>query len=71
MLVTGPAPLVRDLQAESIRVIVDIGDLGAGIYDLTPRAILPQTQIDPSGITVNPATITVTITPAEGDQPSP
>lgn len=70
VLVTGPAPLVRDLQADMIRVIVDVSDLASGTYDLTPRAILPQTQIDPSGITVNPATITVTIAPADESESS-
>jgi YbbR domain-containing protein len=61
VLVTGPEPLVRDLTPASIRVVIDISGLESGTYDLTPQALISQVQIDPQGISVNPDTITVTI----------
>lgn len=61
VLVTGPEALVRELEPDSIRVVVDLNNLEAGTYDLTPQALLSQGQVDPEGISVNPTTITVTI----------
>lgn len=40
--VEGPTDVVAHLTAQSIRVVVDAGGRGAGQYQFTPRAQLPQ-----------------------------
>ncbi len=61
VLITGPQPVVDGLVDSDISVIVDLAGLEPGTYDLTPRAPVPHPQINVDGITVTPATITVTV----------
>jgi YbbR domain-containing protein len=61
VLVRGPQPVVRDLTAEDIQVVVDVQGLSAGNYDLEPIATVDIGQIDPAGISVLPNRIGVSI----------
>ena len=59
MIVSGPMPLLDSLQPEATRVVLNLRDLSAGVYQLEPQAIVPV------GVTaqgVNPATVQVEIT---------
>ncbi len=71
VLVTGSAPVIRELNTADVVVLVDVNGLGVGTYDLTPRVSIGQAQIDLSGVTVNPATITVNISLLEDITPTP
>ena len=61
VLVNGPQPVVDALELDDVSVIVDLAGLGPGTHDVTPRAPVPHPQLSADGITVNPASITVTI----------
>lgn len=65
LLITGPQPALRELDAEDIRVIVDVNQLLPGAYPLLPQPALAQGI--PSGITfsVLPASIDVQISAAQ------
>ncbi len=61
VLITGSAPIVRDIDAEDISVILDLNGLAAGTHEITPRVRVAHTEVDTSGITINPASVTVNI----------
>lgn len=59
VFVTGPQPVVSVLTAGDIRVVIDLNGREPGTYELTPQVSIGQ--IDPSGVSINPAVLTVTI----------
>ncbi|PJF20870.1 MAG: hypothetical protein CUN56_13995, partial [Phototrophicales bacterium] len=59
VFVTGPQPVVSALTTDDIRVVVDLNAREPGVYELTPQVSIAQ--IEPSGISINPAVLTVTI----------
>jgi YbbR domain-containing protein len=61
VLITGSAPIVREIEAEDISVILDLNGLSAGTHEITPRVRVAHTEVDTSGITINPASVTVNI----------
>jgi YbbR domain-containing protein len=62
VILSGPAPLLDSLLLQDIRVIVDVTDLGEGVYQLTPRVEILVADIVVE--TVLPNTVEVTLTPA-------
>jgi hypothetical protein len=59
--IEGPTSVVTHLTAASIRIVVDAGGRGAGKYQVTPEAQLPQ------GVRVlnlHPTQVTVILTPS-------
>lgn len=70
VLITGSAPVVRDIDAEDISVILDLNGLAVGTYEITPRVRVAHAQIDTSGITVNPSSVTVNIRDMETPTPT-
>jgi YbbR domain-containing protein len=65
LLVTGPQPALEALQAEDIRVIVDLNQLAPGIYPLIPQPALAQGIPPGINFSVLPASIDVQITSPE------
>jgi YbbR domain-containing protein len=61
LLITGPLPALADLRARDVRVIVDLNNLQAGDYILTPQPILAQGLPEGVMISVLPETINVRI----------
>ncbi len=62
VLVTGPQPVVEELDEENeVQVFVDLAGLEPGTHDLMPTATIAEPSIDDAGVSINPATITVTI----------
>lgn len=70
VLITGSAPIVRDISPQDISVILDLNGLSVGTYEITPRVRVAHTQIDTAGITVNPASVTVNIRDTNTPTPS-
>jgi len=69
VILSGPAPLLDSLLLQDIRVIVDVTDLGQGVYQLTPRVeILVADVVVESAL---PNTVEVTIVPASESTPTP
>ena len=69
VILSGPAPLLDSLLLQDIRVIVDVTDLGQGVYQLTPRVeILVADVVVESAL---PNTVEVTIIPAAESTPTP
>lgn len=69
VIVSGPLPTLQTLQPTDIRVVVDLIDLGPGVYSLQPRV-----EILPPGLraeSTQPATIEVTLTAAPTGTPTP
>jgi YbbR domain-containing protein len=60
VILTGPLPKLQSLKADDVRVVVDVGNLGPGTYQITPQAIAPQGIV---AETMLPATIQVTLGP--------
>ena len=60
LVLSGPLPSLTDLLEDDVRLTVDVTGLEAGVYQLTPRVIVPD------GITVQsviPTTVRVEISP--------
>ncbi|MBC8170465.1 MAG: hypothetical protein H7X77_02295 [Anaerolineae bacterium] len=61
VLVRGPQPIVQQLTAANIRVVVDVQGLAPGEYEVTPVASINIGQIPAANISVLPGTIGVSI----------
>jgi YbbR domain-containing protein len=59
--VEGPTDVVARLTPQSIRIVVDAGGKGAGRYQFTPRAQLPQGV---RVLSLNPTQVLVILTPS-------
>ncbi len=68
VILSGPAPLLDSLLLQDIRVIVDVTDLGAGVYQLTPRVEILIANIVVESVLPN--TVEVVIGPAVTPTPS-
>jgi YbbR domain-containing protein len=64
VILTGPLPLLDKLTAGDVKIIVDLTGLTVGAHQLTPQAqiIIADVKVQ----SINPATIEVTISPANG-----
>jgi len=69
VILSGPAPLLDSLLRQDIRVIVDVTDLGAGTYQLTPRVEILVADIVVESILPN--TVEVVLSPAPTPMPTP
>jgi YbbR domain-containing protein len=70
VLVTGPQPLLEDLEASGVRTIVDVSGLRADDnYQLTPVATLRQGQTGNANISLLPVEIDVRLTSSDGTVP--
>jgi YbbR domain-containing protein len=67
VILSGPAPALDSLLLQDIRVTVDVTDLGAGIYQLTPRVEILIANIDVESVLPN--TVEVVIAPAATPTP--
>jgi YbbR domain-containing protein len=68
IILSGPVPVLNDLQPTDIRVKVDLTGLGVGVYQLIPVVdILPENV---SIVSILPATIEVTVTQAPTPTPT-
>ncbi|RJP50541.1 MAG: hypothetical protein C4583_10380 [Anaerolineaceae bacterium] len=67
VILSGPAPLLDSLLLQDIRVVVDVTDLGLGVYQLTPKVEILVANIVVE--TVLPNTVEVTITTAATPTP--
>ncbi len=67
VFLTGPLATLEDLKPEDVLVVLNLVDLGEGVYDITPEVIIPQVEITAETL---PATVEVTIRPA-GSTPAP
>jgi YbbR domain-containing protein len=61
LLITGPQPVLSDIVARDVRVILDVNNLAAGGYQLTPQPALAQGLPDGTTISVLPASLDVQI----------
>lgn len=68
--VNAPVEVLQAMQAEDIRVFVDLTGLGPGTYTLEPQVTMPQGA---TWLGNDPATVVVTISPtgAAGQSPGP
>ncbi|MFW5708603.1 MAG: YbbR-like domain-containing protein [Chloroflexota bacterium] len=71
VLVTGPESAVRDLTSDEINVVIDLNGREPGTYEITPQVNLVRAGIDTSGVSINPATITVSITDVTAPEATP
>jgi YbbR domain-containing protein len=61
VILTGPLPKLQALNPDEVRVVVDLGNLVPGTYQIKPQAIVPQGIV---AETMLPAMIQVTIGPS-------
>jgi YbbR domain-containing protein len=61
LLITGPQPVLSDIVARDVRVILDLNNLAAGGYQLTPQPALAQGLPNGTTVSVLPASIDVQI----------
>lgn len=58
VILSGPMPLLETLEADDVRLVLDLFDLSAGTHQIEPRIVAPE------GVTaqsINPATVQVEI----------
>jgi YbbR domain-containing protein len=67
IFLSGPLPLLDELNQDNILVLIDLTDRGPGTYQLAPEVLLENAQISVDAIL--PSSIEVTITEADEDQP--
>lgn len=67
IFLSGPLPLLDELNQDNIIVIIDLTDRGPGTYQLAPEVGLDNVQISVDAIL--PSSIEVTITEADENQP--
>lgn len=65
LILRGPVPILDQLEAQDVRVVVDLFGLGIGTHQAEPQVIVAPTDVQVQ--TVLPDTVEVTIT----DQPPP
>jgi YbbR domain-containing protein len=67
VLLSGPLPVLNEVSADPklVRVLVDVGELEPGTYELTPELTLPETL----DATLIPSNVQVTIERAAGAPP--
>ncbi|MBI5934258.1 MAG: hypothetical protein HY867_11170 [Chloroflexi bacterium] len=65
VILSGPAPLLDLLLLQDIRVVVDVTDLGAGVYQLTPRVEILVADVVVESVLPNTVEVTIVIA-AEG-----
>ena len=69
IILSGPAPLLDSLLLQDIRVTIDVTDLGAGVYQLTPKVEILVADITVE--TVLPNTVEATLSPGVTPTPTP
>ncbi len=67
VILSGPAPMLDSLLLQDIRVTVDVTDLGAGAYQLTPQVEILIANINVESVLPN--TVEVVIAPAATPTP--
>lgn len=68
IILSGPLPLLEELEADDVRVVLDLFELPRGTHQIEPEVIVPE------GVTVQsilPATVQVEIATAPTPQPEP
>jgi len=65
LIIFGPIPMLQELTAVDIRVVIDLSGLGEGIYQLEPDVIILPDGIESQAI--SPKTLEVEIVPAESE----
>jgi YbbR domain-containing protein len=68
VLVRGPQPIVRQLDAEDVQVVVDVQGVGIGNHDLVPVVVIDNPQIQTEDVSVLPNRIGVSV--QASDEPS-
>jgi YbbR domain-containing protein len=61
VILSGPAPLLDLLLLQDIRVVVDVTDLGAGVYQLTPRVEILVADVVVESVLPNTVEVTIVI----------
>jgi YbbR domain-containing protein len=71
VILSGPAPLLDLLLLQDIRVVVDVTDLGGGVYQLTPRVEILVADVVVESVLPNTVEVTIVVAPAETPTPTP
>ncbi len=59
LLLSGPIPILEALKDSDVRVLLNLQDLAAGTYQLTPEVVILPDQV--SAVTVRPSAVEVVI----------
>ncbi|MCL4255335.1 MAG: hypothetical protein KJ043_16365, partial [Anaerolineae bacterium] len=70
-LVTGAQTVLDSMDADDIRIIVDMNGRSAGTYDVTPQIASGRTDILAQDISILPTTITIILSNGDENIPSP
>lgn len=70
VILSGPAPLLDLLLLQDIRVVVDVTDLGDGVYQLTPRVEILVADVVVESVLPNTVEVTIVVAPAETPTPT-
>lgn len=63
VLINGPQPVLDELVADDLRVIVDVNDITeAGVHQLQPVGSITTASLETENISVLPSTIDITVT---------
>ncbi len=63
VILSGPAPMLDTLLLQDIRVIVDVADLGPGVYQLKPQVELLVANIVAESVLPNAVEVVIAIAP--------
>ncbi|MFH1183631.1 MAG: CdaR family protein [Chloroflexota bacterium] len=69
VILSGPIPILDTLRPQDVQVTVDVTNLAAGSYQLTPTVQILASNVDVE--TVNPGAVEVVLTPKANPTPRP
>ncbi|MHB8807943.1 MAG: hypothetical protein ACYC59_10235, partial [Anaerolineaceae bacterium] len=65
VILSGPLPILDDLNASNVRVILDITDLQPGTYQLNPRVEIDKVELLVESILPETIEVIISIPPTE------
>ncbi|MCS6908280.1 MAG: CdaR family protein [Anaerolineales bacterium] len=71
VLLSGPIPVLKNLKASNLRVIVDLSGLGAGEYQISPRVDLVPESVKVASILPENVSVVLAPVPSGTATPSP
>ncbi len=71
ILISGPLPILNQLQQGDVRVFLDLTSLGEGTYQLTPQVNLLPIGLRVEKVLTSPIEVTIRLKPTETPTPTP
>ncbi len=71
VILNGPVPILDNLQPDDVRIVLDLIDMTAGTYQLTPEVLTSSNDIKVQSVLPDTIEVTISTTPPPTPQPTP